>query len=325
MRMKNDICGIYLITNKNTCQMYVGQSINIQKRFDEHRRVTNLGHSRIDNAINKYGAENFSFEIIMTIENDTEKLNDAEREWIAILNTYEDDFHYNLTPGGDFNPSKLPEVQAKMSEALKGRKLSEKHRKKLSEAKSGENHPWFGKKFSEEYRKKLSEARNTTGYYRVGKIKNLRCRQGFTYRYQYYDDDGKRHSIENVDIKKLEEKVKAKGLEWFKLDDDDDNIFKIQESNKILYKIEGMRPTGHFYSTRKDLNLDIHQVLKIKHRALDKDITIEKAKEIATDIGISYEILQEIAYNLTKGVFDKYIDEWQERLNKTQTNNLAIN
>ena len=95
------------------------------------------------------------------------------------------------------------------------------------------------------------------------------------------------------------------------------NKFKIQESNKILYKIEGMSPTGHFYSTRRDLDLDIHQVLKIKHRALDKDITIEKAKEIATDIGISYEILQEVVYNLTKGVFDKYIDEWQARLANT--------
>lgn len=97
----------------------------------------------------------------------------------------------------------------------------------------------------------------------------------------------------------------------------DDNIFEIQESNKILYKIEGIRPTGNFYSTRKDLNLDIHQVLKIKHRALDKDITIKKAKEIAIDIGVSYEVLQKVAYNLTKGVFNKYIDEWQARLANT--------
>ena len=50
-----------------------------------------------------------------------------------------------------------------------------------------------------------------------------------------------------------------------------DNIFKIQESNKILYKIEGMRPTGHFYSTHGDLNLDIHQVLKTKDRVVDKE------------------------------------------------------
>ena len=96
-----------------------------------------------------------------------------------------------------------------------------------------------------------------------------------------------------------------------------DNIFKIQESNKIPYKIERITPDGQIYSTRKNLNLDIHQVLKVKHRVVDKEITIEKAKEIATDIGISYEILQEVVYNLTKGVFDKYIDEWQARLANT--------
>lgn len=96
-----------------------------------------------------------------------------------------------------------------------------------------------------------------------------------------------------------------------------DNIFKIQESNKILYKIQGIRPTGHFYSTRRDLNLDIHQVLKTKDRVVDKEISIKKAKEIATDIGVSYEVLQRVAYNLTKGVFDKYIAEWQKRLANT--------
>lgn len=39
------------------------------------------------------------------------------------------------------------------------------------------------------------------------------------YMYQYYDNNKKRHKITSVDIKKLEQKVKAKGLEWFKLDD----------------------------------------------------------------------------------------------------------
>ena len=104
----------------------------------------------------------------------------------------------------------------------------------------------------------------------------------------------------------------------------DDNIFKIQESNKILYKIEGISPTGHFYSTRRDLNLDIHQVLKTKHRVLDKEISIKKAKEIATDIGISYEVLQRVAYNLTKGVFDKYIDEWQARVRQSTIKKMPV-
>ena len=103
-----------------------------------------------------------------------------------------------------------------------------------------------------------------------------------------------------------------------------DNIFKIQESNKILYKIEDMRPTGHFYSTRGDLNLDIHQVLKTKDRVVDKEISIKKAKEIATDIGISYEVLQRIAYNLDMGIFDKYIDEWQARVRQSTIKKMPI-
>lgn len=96
-----------------------------------------------------------------------------------------------------------------------------------------------------------------------------------------------------------------------------DNIFKIQESNKIPYKIERITPDGQIYSTRKNLNLDMHQILKTKHRVVDRDITIEEAKQIAKDIGISYDVLQRVAYNLNKGVFNKYIDEWQARLANT--------
>ena len=97
----------------------------------------------------------------------------------------------------------------------------------------------------------------------------------------------------------------------------DDNIFEIQESNKIPYKIERITPDGQIYSTRKNLNLDMHQIWTTKHRVVDRDITIEEAKQIATDIGISYEVLQKVAYNLTKGVFDKYIAEWRARLANT--------
>ena len=96
-----------------------------------------------------------------------------------------------------------------------------------------------------------------------------------------------------------------------------DNIFEIQESNKIPYKIERITPDGQIYSTHKNLNLDMHQILKTKHRVVDRDITIEEAKQIATDIGISYEVLQRVAYNLTTAVFDKYIADWQSRLANT--------
>lgn len=97
----------------------------------------------------------------------------------------------------------------------------------------------------------------------------------------------------------------------------DDNIFEIQESNKILYKIEGITPDGQLYNNSKSLDLDMHQVLKVKNRVLDKEITIKEAKQVATDIGVSYDVLQRIAYNLTEGIFDKYIAEWRARLANT--------
>ena len=102
------------------------------------------------------------------------------------------------------------------------------------------------------------------------------------------------------------------------------NKFKIQESNKIPYKIEKITFDGQIYSTRGDLNLDIHQVLKTKHRVVDKEISIKKAKEIATDIGISYEVLQRIAYNLDMGIFDKYIDEWQARVRQSTIKKMPV-
>ena len=64
--------------------------------------------------------------------------------------------------------------------------------------------------------RKISNAKNTSGYYRVSKLIHPQCKQGFTWRYVYYEDD-KQKAICSVSFEKLEQKVKSKGLEWFKL------------------------------------------------------------------------------------------------------------
>ena len=81
---------------------------------------------------------------------------------------------------------------------------------------SGENHPWYDKHHSEESKLKTSKTMNTTGYFRVDKHKDKNCKQGFYWRYSYYEN-GKQKRISSVDIKKLEAKVKSKGLTWKKL------------------------------------------------------------------------------------------------------------
>ncbi len=78
------------------------------------------------------------------------------------------------------------------------------------------------KKHSKETKRKISEgeskAKNTSGYYRVHEMKDKTCKQGFIYVYRYLEN-GKQKSIYSVDIKKLEEKVKERGLSWFKIGD----------------------------------------------------------------------------------------------------------
>ena len=63
---------------------------------------------------------------------------------------------------------------------------------------------------------KLSLKNNTTGYFRVSIKKDNTTKQGFVYRYRYFEN-GKRKEIESVDLKRLEQKVKNKGLEWCKV------------------------------------------------------------------------------------------------------------
>lgn len=63
---------------------------------------------------------------------------------------------------------------------------------------------------------KESKAQNTTGYFRVSKSKCKQCKQGFIYRYQYYENNLKK-ALFSTTLERLEEKVKDKGLPWREL------------------------------------------------------------------------------------------------------------
>ena len=86
--------GIYKITNKINGKIYVGQSNDIQRRFLEHTHRNKL---QIDMAIQKYGKENFIFEILE--ECPIEQLNEREMYWIETLNSFKNGYNYTL--GGE--------------------------------------------------------------------------------------------------------------------------------------------------------------------------------------------------------------------------------
>lgn len=92
------------------------------------------------------------------------------------------------------------------------------HEEHLSLHHKGKEGYFKNKIRSNKTKLKISKIQNTSGYFRVSKLKTERYKQGFFWKYCYYDEDGKRKAITSVDIKKLEEKVKARGLEWRKLE-----------------------------------------------------------------------------------------------------------
>ncbi|MBQ6099004.1 MAG: hypothetical protein IJL02_03985 [Methanobrevibacter sp.] len=65
--------------------------------------------------------------------------------------------------------------------------------------------------------KSISKSRNSTGLYRVSKLNDSNCKQGFRWRYTYWENN-KHNLISATSIKKLKEKILKKGLEWRVLD-----------------------------------------------------------------------------------------------------------
>lgn len=89
--------GIYLITNKINGKNYIGQSIDIARRWRQHREAVSYGQTPLYKAIRKYGIENFDFCILE--ECSKEELNDKEIQYIEQYNSYF--CGYNQTRGGD--------------------------------------------------------------------------------------------------------------------------------------------------------------------------------------------------------------------------------
>lgn len=95
-------CGIYKYENKINHNIYIGQSIDIKKRFREHKSAAFNPQNKdynmvIHRAIRKYGLDNFSFDIIE--ECPEELLNTREVFWIKYYDSYNNG--YNATEGGN--------------------------------------------------------------------------------------------------------------------------------------------------------------------------------------------------------------------------------
>jgi len=159
--MRNDILkenkgksGIYMLTNKLTNDIYIGQSADISKRFKNYFNFSYIKSKDsfiISRALLKYGYSNFSVTILEYC--DKSNLIVREQYYFNKLNP-----QYNILKiaGSSRNFKHSEETKMKISESLKGiyikeksalfgRTHSEETKKLMSLKKAKDNNPLFGK------------------------------------------------------------------------------------------------------------------------------------------------------------------------------------
>lgn len=140
---------IYKITNKLNGKSYVGQH-KFPKQPETFRRYMGKGIA-ITKAIEKYGKENFDKIILEELEDDEKHELTSEREkfWIKKENTMYPN-GYNISPGGEGGCTKESAAKGVATRKAKNYHHSEETKNKISEAHKGQ-------KFSDEHKRHLSE------------------------------------------------------------------------------------------------------------------------------------------------------------------------
>lgn len=168
--------GIYMIVNNVDNKIYIGQSIDIDKRFKSHKQKLNSNthyNVHLQNAWNKYGENEFEFSIICECEEN--KLNELEEYYIFCLDATNLEIGYNVALGGNSS------------------KTSDTTKKKLSLLNQGEKHPKSKSIYCVELDKVFPYARKITEELGINHGNIIRCCKGtrntcHNMHWMYYDD-----------------------------------------------------------------------------------------------------------------------------------------
>ena len=95
-----------------------------------------------------------------------------------------------------------------------------------------------------------------------------------------------------------------------------DALFSVKPYHQKTFVITGFNDDETFIlGNGVKSQFTIIDVIRIKNKVIDKNITSERAKVIASEFDFTYGIFERIVYSLQKGVFDYYIDNWKNKVN----------
>lgn len=142
-----NMIGIYKITSP-IGRVYIGQSINIKRRFYDYKLKRCKSQTKLYNSFNKHGVDNHKLEIIE--ECSIDRLNERERYWQEYYDSINKYTGLNclLTSCDNKRMILSNETKSKISRTLKGRKQSLSH---IENARKGR----IGIKKSEETKNKI--------------------------------------------------------------------------------------------------------------------------------------------------------------------------
>jgi group I intron endonuclease len=122
--------GIYKIINPKG-KIYIGQSINIDRRFKEYKKLQCNQSIKLYNSLKKYSPENHIFEIIE--ECSVEQLSDKEEFYIKYFNSHINGLNIKLASKPSWTGKKRPEHSIFMkSKSYLKYERTDKHRNNLS-------------------------------------------------------------------------------------------------------------------------------------------------------------------------------------------------
>lgn len=122
------LTGIYKITSPSG-KIYIGQSIDIKRRFNYYKNLKNKQQPKLYNSFLKYGVDSHKFEIIELCMQ--KYLNNVERYYQQKYDTVNNGLNLMYVKNEHFNGNHSKESREKISKGLKGKPIHENTKKAI--------------------------------------------------------------------------------------------------------------------------------------------------------------------------------------------------